>query len=467
MRRHRSPHRPSRHRSPAPSRLVLEPLEPRALLAVTTGDDSALAPAPVGDEPAFVVTTMTTATDEVAPWLAHAAQAATGTLVMRLVTTAPTEGRADPMPRIDLIQATFNAGLNPGAAAPAAGAAALTEPEINGVVFPGPGVEVGPTETWPLSLEAFEAYLPTAGAGPQEFYAVLESGSDVALGLLAFVLPLSSDPAFAMEGPSADGAAPGSLLAGLGIGDAGGSSTTGDPADLMAMAFLAMLAGLGGLEGLAAGPGVALRNDTGSSDSDRVTRDPRLTVDAEPGARVQYSIDGGSTWRRSFRARPGDNSVQVRTVAGRRPPSPATEFAFTLDRRPPAVPRPALATGSGPATVAGVSDTGLLDVANLEPDATVEYSVNGGRWTADYVPLEGRNVVRVRQTDVAGNVSRPSRPFAFRLGTSPQGPSPAGDGPQRALQAGFALLGLERSDFGPATEVGTTSSQRHRPGRAS
>jgi hypothetical protein len=51
----------------------------------------------------------------------------------------------------------------------------------------------------------------------------------------------------------------------------------------------------------------------------------------------------------------------------------------------------------------------------------IEYSINGragwSNWTTDYAPAAGRNVVRVRQVDVAGNVSAASRALAFRLDT--------------------------------------------------
>ena len=62
------------------------------------------------------------------------------------------------------------------------------------------------------------------------------------------------------------------------------------------------------------------------------------------------------------------------------------------------------------------NDPGLV-IRNQEPDAAIEYSVNGGPWASTYAPVEGRNRVRVRQIDLAGNVSKPSKPFVFRLDT--------------------------------------------------
>jgi hypothetical protein len=78
-----------------------------------------------------------------------------------------------------------------------------------------------------------------------------------------------------------------------------------------------------------------------------------------------------------------------------------------------------------PARLAGinlyaiVTRDAALSVRRLERNALVEYSINGragwSPWSSDYAPVAGRNAVRVRQVDVAGNVSAASRALAFRL----------------------------------------------------
>jgi len=174
----------------------------------------------------------------------------------------------------------------------------------------------------------------------------------------------------------------------------GGMSGSGD--------WSALLRGLGAP---AAAPEVHLVRDTGHSAEDRITRDGRLRVDTAPGFRAEYSRDGGETWRRGFRARPGSNTVLVRQVDRNGLASPATTFTFTLDRSRPLAPRMAVVAG-GDAPVALAISEGSLTVAGIEPGARVEYSVNGRAWTESLEPGAGRNNVRVRQVDVAGNVSR-------------------------------------------------------------
>ncbi len=58
----------------------------------------------------------------------------------------------------------------------------------------------------------------------------------------------------------------------------------------------------------------------------------------------------------------------------------------------------------------GTESDGLTNSARLlinasEPQAILEYRINGGDWSTDYLPVEGYNSVEVRQTDLAGNSS--------------------------------------------------------------
>src|SRR5204863_101294 len=62
-----------------------------------------------------------------------------------------------------------------------------------------------------------------------------------------------------------------------------------------------------------AAPGVALTSDTGSSAIDKITSDGALTLtDVELNAVVEYSTDGGASWKSSFIAVEGSNTVLVR-----------------------------------------------------------------------------------------------------------------------------------------------------------
>ena len=169
-------------------------------------------------------------------------------------------------------------------------------------------------------------------------------------------------------------------------------------------------------------PQVALVRDTGLSASDRITSDGRLVVASEPGARTQYSTNGGLRWNPVFQSKAGRNIVHVRQIDAANNISPTTTFSFTLDRSRPVAPQVMPARLAGINLYAIVTRDPSLSVRRVERTAMVEYSfeerAGWSQWSTDYTPTEGRNVVRVRQIDVAGNVSTASRALAFRLVTT-------------------------------------------------
>lgn len=422
-------------------RFTLECLEPRLTFSGTPTADpppalDMTATLASGDEtPALL--TASPATDQTdAPWLRYAQERQAGTLVTRMVVTPPATGVGEPDTRIELVVARFNASLHPAAIQPTvpvpAPAASITapptEPRVEGVVFPGQGVVTDPSDTWPKSIDRFEPSRPATLTGSQEFYAVFESDSDVMLGTLCFCLSLAADPEWRGGGTvGTDGGFPVSSDSTTGS-DGGGTSADGGGLSGMnglsafaALAGFAMLAGLGDM----GGPSVSLTNDTGASGDDRITRDGRLVVDAPAGSKVQYSIDAGRTWRASFRRREGLNDVQIRTVTDGGVASSVTSLSFTLDRRPPPVPRITLERHTGVSPAGPITSPGDIAVHNRESGASLEYSVNGGGWTSAYLPVNGRNRVLVRQIDTAGNVSKPSKPVVFRLDTPPLDATPA------------------------------------------
>ncbi|MFO0864205.1 MAG: Ig-like domain-containing protein [Gemmataceae bacterium] len=162
--------------------------------------------------------------------------------------------------------------------------------------------------------------------------------------------------------------------------------------------------------------------DTGFSGADKITSNGALTLTGvESGATVQYSIDGGTTWTGSFTPVEGANSVQVRQtdIAGN-PGLASAAFAFTLDTIAPVTPGVALTTDTG---IVGdkLTSNGALTLTGVEVavGTKVEYSVDGGAtWGTTFTAVEGLNIVQVRQTDVAGNVSIPSGGFVFTLDTT-------------------------------------------------
>jgi hypothetical protein len=183
-------------------------------------------------------------------------------------------------------------------------------------------------------------------------------------------------------------------------------------------------------------PQVALVRDTGRSTTDRITNDGRLTVASEQGARVQFSTNGGLRWSPVFQAKPGRNTVHVRQIDAANNISPTTTFSFTLDRVRPLAPQVMPARLAGINLYAIVTRDPSLSVRRVERNALIEYSFQGragwSQWSTDYSPTAGQHVVRVRQVDVAGNVSPASRALAFRLDTSTAAAS------SRSLPATFA-----------------------------
>ena len=150
---------------------------------------------------------------------------------------------------------------------------------------------------------------------------------------------------------------------------------------------------------------------------------PEWLRGVEPGAVVEYSIDGGAMWDSFIMPVEGVNTVLARQidVAGNVSP-PSLPHTFILDTTLPAAPGVALTTDTGISSTDKITSIGLLTLTGVETDALVEYSINGGTtWTASFAAVEGSNAVLVRQTDVAGNVGPASAPLTFTLDT--QGPA--------------------------------------------
>src|SRR6185369_2430802 len=142
-------------------------------------------------------------------------------------------------------------------------------------------------------------------------------------------------------------------------------------------------------------PTVDLFSDTGSSNSDHITRTGTLSLTGiEAGATVQYSTNGGATWNSSFTAAEGSNNVQVRQtdVAGNI--SNVGSLTFTLDTTI-AAPGIALTSDTGSSASDHITKTGTISLSGIEAGATVEYSTdNGGTWNSSFAASEGSNNVQ-------------------------------------------------------------------------
>ncbi|MFG6668818.1 hypothetical protein ACGK9R_17185, partial [Halomonas sp. HNIBRBA4712] len=153
-----------------------------------------------------------------------------------------------------------------------------------------------------------------------------------------------------------------------------------------------------------------------------ITNDATVDVDGIlDGATWEYTLDGGATWLAGTGASfelPEDSyaagTVQVRQTDGAGNVStPARVGAVVIDLTAPESPTATLADESP------ITNDGTVNVGNLEPEATWEYSLDGGdSWligtgTSFTLPQGDYGIgdVQVRQTDRAGNVSEP-----FELG---------------------------------------------------
>jgi len=184
-------------------------------------------------------------------------------------------------------------------------------------------------------------------------------------------------------------------------------------------------------------PVVGLANDTGSSNSDAITKVSTLKVTGEGSGIVEYSSDNlnwvkaatipaaGNTVTISFPAHQGGNSVSVRQtdVAGN--VSSASHLDFTYDTAAPVAPTVALAHDTGKSATDKVTSDATLKLSGVETGAAVQYSGDKLTWSdAAPSPAQGSNTVYVHQTDVAGNVSA-YRTFAFTYDSQVNDPAVA------------------------------------------
>jgi hypothetical protein len=112
---------------------------------------------------------------------------------------------------------------------------------------------------------------------------------------------------------------------------------------------------------------------------------------------------------------------------------------FTLDTKAPAMPTIALAVDSGTSGSDRITNNGTLAIGGMENGAAAQYSIDGGTtWTTSFHAVEGTNNVRVRQVDLAGNISTASS-LVFTMDT--KAPTAAFSSAQSSGNSGAVLLG--------------------------
>ncbi|ARN74373.1 VCBS domain-containing protein [Oceanicoccus sagamiensis] len=148
------------------------------------------------------------------------------------------------------------------------------------------------------------------------------------------------------------------------------------------------------LDNQVAAPTVSLRNDTSrtfNAAADGITKDPRLSIQSEAGARLEYSTDSGQHWSNGFTASEGANTFLVRQtdIAGNQ--SAATHFSFTLDTTP------------GTVTVDPISTDNALNAAeNNQPLVITGTTSNTAPGDEVYIKI-GSNNFYGAQVDANGH----------------------------------------------------------------
>jgi hypothetical protein len=199
-----------------------------------------------------------------------------------------------------------------------------------------------------------------------------------------------------------------------------------------------------------AAPTLSAASDSGSADTDRITRvtTPAVTGTAEAGSLVRlYDTDGatvlgeaiatGGVWHITSTAlADGVHNLSVRTSDTAGNASAASPvLSITIDTAAPAAPTVATtggATSITTPTVTGTAEAGST-VTLLGTDGVTVLGTTiatGGTWTiTSSVLAEGAHALTVKAFDAAGNVSAASAPLAITIDTTaPAAPTVASIG---------------------------------------
>ena len=167
-------------------------------------------------------------------------------------------------------------------------------------------------------------------------------------------------------------------------------------------------------------PTVTLTTDSGSSTTDKITNTGTLVLGGlETNAKVQYSINGGSNWQRTFTAAEGTNTVQVRQIDAAGNFSAATSVTFTYDSTAPSMPIINTATSddviNSAERAAGVTITGTTQAGTTVTVNGNSATVTGTTWSYTFnaaaidaltiLNSTGSTELTIIATDLAGNTT--------------------------------------------------------------
>ena len=209
------------------------------------------------------------------------------------------------------------------------------------------------------------------------------------------------------------------------------------------------------LDTTVAAPKVGLVTDTGASASDLLTSQGQLKIEAESGAKIEYSLNNGVTWSSNFKATEGFNQVWVRQTDLAGNLSATKAFSFTLDTHAAVAPVVGLNWDSTDGGLGhdqdNITQDASLKVGGVEAGATLQYSADGVHWAASFAAQEGSNTVWVHQLDQAGNASAAST-LTFTQDTT--GPAAQDDQAQTATGVAVTVYALGNdSDSSGAVSV--------------
>jgi VCBS repeat-containing protein/ELWxxDGT repeat protein len=180
-------------------------------------------------------------------------------------------------------------------------------------------------------------------------------------------------------------------------------------------------------------------DDTGVSNTDRITKDNTLTLTGTAEANSTIELFNGltalgtatannlGTWNLTTATLTDGtyNLTALATDAAGNTSASSAPLSVTVDTIAAAAPTLSLAIDSGSSSTDKITNSGIVNVGGLEPGASWEYSTNNGTtWTTGTsnnftLSVDGIKTAVVRQTDPAGNTSSSSAPFTFTLDTTP------------------------------------------------
>ncbi len=179
-------------------------------------------------------------------------------------------------------------------------------------------------------------------------------------------------------------------------------------------------------------PTVALVKDNGSSNSDGLSNDARLSFSAPPADLATREITvtnaAGAVISKlpTYSPPSTDGAYTVTVVDTDKDGHQATSlpFKFTLDTLAPVAPTVTLATDSGASSTDKLTNNASLNLSTLPAGATRTFAVDGAAASGTYTAptTDGKHSVLVADTDAAGNAS--STTFTFDLDkTAPSAPA--------------------------------------------